>query len=247
MTAGAGATARGPHQGLPPATAGPPPAVAAAALVLVHGRGATAESILALGAEVVGDDPGRRRVALVAPRAVGRSWYPRSFLAPLADNEPGLSSALAVLGELIAGLDADGVPPERVVLAGFSQGACLALEFAARNPRRYGGVAGLTGGLIGPPGTPRQDLVAGPGSLAGTPVFLGAGDPDPHVPWPRVEETAEALRRLGAAVDLRRYPGLPHTVNAEEIAAVRALVDGALAAGMAAGGAEAAGLAGSDD
>jgi predicted esterase len=119
------------------------------------------------------------------------------------------------------------VPPERVVVAGFSQGACLALEFAARNPRRYGGVAGLTGGLIGPPGTPRDY----PGSLAGTPVFLGAGDPDPHVPWARVEESAEALRRLGAVVTLRRYPGLPHTVDDDEIEALRALVDGALAAG----------------
>jgi predicted esterase len=217
----------GPHGGLPPATAGPPPALAGAALVLLHGRGATAESILGLGAAVVGGDPRRRRVALLAPRAAGRSWYPKSFLAPLADNEPWLSSALAAVGGLIADLAADGVPPERVVVAGFSQGACLALEFAARNPRRYGGVAGLTGGLIGPPGTPRDY----PGSLAGTPVFLGAGDPDPHVPWARVEESAEALRRLGAVVTLRRYPGLPHTVDDDEIEALRALVDGALAAG----------------
>jgi predicted esterase len=210
--------------------------------VLVHGRGASAESILALGAEVVGDDPGRRRVALVAPRASGHSWYPHSFLAPLEDNEPWLSSGLAALGELVADLEADGIPPERVVVAGFSQGACLALEFAARNPRRYGGVAGLTGGLIGPPGTPRGDA----GSLAGTPVFLGAGDPDPHVPWARVEESAEALGRLGAEVTLRRYPGLPHTVNREEIEAVRGMVDGALAAGgpagRPAGAAAAAGL-----
>jgi len=224
------ASGHGPHQGLPPATAGPPPAVAPAALVLVHGRGASAESILGLGAEVVGGDPSRRRVALLAPRASGHTWYPHGFLAPLEDNEPFLSSGLAALGDLIVDLGADGVPPERVVVAGFSQGACLALEFAARNPRRYGGVAGLTGGLIGPPDTPRSVSSPGSGSLAGTPVFLGAGDPDPHVPWARVEESAEVLRRLGAAVTLRRYPGLPHTVNREEIEAVRGMVDRALAA-----------------
>lgn len=216
----------GPHQGLAPAVAGPPPALAGAALILVHGRGATAESILALGDEVVGGDRGRSRIARIAPRAAGNAWYPYSFLAPIPDNEPGLSSGIAAIEALIADLDAEGVPPERVVIAGFSQGACLALEHAARHPRRYAGVAGLTGGLIGPPGTPRVY----PGSLAGTPVFLGSGDPDPHVPWARVEESAEALRRMGAEVTLRRYPGMPHTVNREEIEAVRAMVDAALAA-----------------
>lgn len=214
-----------PHRDLPPALAGPPPALAGAALVLVHGRGASAESILALGDEAVRGRPERRRLAVVAPRAAGHTWYPRSFLAPLADNEPWLSSALAALDRLFDDLEADGVPPERVLLAGFSQGACLALEYAARRPRRYGGLAGLTGGLIGPPGTRWED----PGSLAGTPVLLAAGDPDPHVPWARVEETAETLQRMGAEVDLRRYPGLPHTVNAEEIEALGALVDGVLA------------------
>jgi predicted esterase len=232
----------GPHQGLAPATAGPPPALAGAALILVHGRGATAESILALGDEVVGGDRGRARIARLAPRAAGHAWYPQSFLAPISDNEPGLSSGIAAIEELIAGLGAEGVPPERVVVAGFSQGACLALEHAARHPRRYAGIAGLTGGLIGPPGTPRDDL-ASRGSLAGTPVFLGSGDPDPHVPWARVEETAEALGGIGAEVTLRCYPGMPHTVNREEIAAVRTMVEAALAAAVAARQGEPAGRA----
>lgn len=219
----------GPHQGTEPATAGPPPSLAGAALILVHGRGATAESILALGDEVVGGDRGRGRIARLAPRAAGNAWYPYSFLAPVERNEPGLSSGIAAIEELVAGLEAEGVPPERVVVAGFSQGACLALEHAARHPRRYAGVAALTGGLIGPPGT--EWLRGGrdyPGSLAGTPVFLGSGDPDPHVPWERVEESAEALRRMGGEVTVRRYPGMPHTVNREEIEAVRAMVDAAL-------------------
>lgn len=204
-----------PHGGQRVAAAGRPPSGAAGAVVLVHGRGASAEDILSLAAELDRPD-----LAVLAPQAAGGTWYPRSFLAPLADNEPGLSSALAVLGGLIDDLAAEGIAAERIVLAGFSQGACLALEFAARNPRRYGGVAGLTGGLIGPEGTPREY----PGSLAGTPVFLGAGDPDPHVPWARVEETARVLGGMGARVTLRRYPGKPHSVNRDEIEALRAML-----------------------
>ncbi len=196
-------------------TAGPPPAEAAGAVILVHGRGATAEDILGLARELHRTD-----LAYLAPQATGRTWYPFSFLATLADNEPNLSSALAVLAALVAGLAGEGVAAERVAVVGFSQGACLALEFAARHPRRYAGVAGLTGGLIGPPGTPRDY----PGSLAGTPVFLGAGDPDPHVPWERVEESAQVLARMGAEVIHRRYPGMGHTINHEELAAVRALL-----------------------
>jgi predicted esterase len=164
---------------------------------------------------------GREDLALIAPRAAGNTWYPQSFLAPIEANEPGLSSGLAVLGDVIDSAEAAGVPAVRQVLVGFSQGACLTLEFAARHPRRFGAVAGLTGGLVGPPGTPRDY----PGSLDGTPVFLGSSDPDPHVPWSRVTETAEVLERMGATVDLRRYPGMPHTINEEEVAAVRALID----------------------
>ena len=118
-----------------------------------------------------------------------------------------------------------GTPSERIALLGFSQGACLTLEFVARHPRRYAAVIGLTGGLIGPPGTPRNY----PGSLAGTPVFLGTSDPDPHVPFQRVKETETVLSKIGAAVELRRYPGMPHTINNDEADAVRTLLQRAVA------------------
>jgi predicted esterase len=157
----------------------------------------------------------------VAPQAAGYSWYPYSFLAPMQQNEPWLSSALARIGEVVAQLEAEGVPEERIVLLGFSQGACLSLEYAARNPRRYGAVIGLSGGLIGPPGTPRNY----PGSLAGTPVFLGCSDRDPHIPRERVDETAEVLRTMGGEVTERIYPAMGHTVNQDEVDFVRQFLE----------------------
>ena len=208
------------HWGGPVAACGAAPEEARAAVVLVHGRGATADGMLDL-ARVLD----RPEIAWLAPQAAGGAWYPQSFLAPLEANEPGLSSGIARLHGMVEGLSARGVPPERTVLLGFSQGACLALETAARHPRRYGGVVALTGGLIGPPGTPREHT----GSLAGTPAFLGAGDPDPHVPWWRVEESAAALGDLGAQVTFRRYPGLGHTISDDELEEARRIVD--LAAG----------------
>jgi predicted esterase len=204
--------ASGPHKGQPLLTAGPAPEDARAAMILVHGRGGTAEGILGLAAAL--DLPG---IACLAPQAAGHAWYPASFLAPLEQNEPGLTSGLAILGGLVDRLDGAGNPAARTILLGFSQGACLTLEFAARNPRRYGGVAGLSGGLIGPPGTARDYR----GSLDGTPIFLGCSDVDPHIPLERVEETAEVLGRMGAAVTTRIYPGLGHTVNDEELDYVR--------------------------
>jgi predicted esterase len=204
-----------PHRDQPILTAGAPLDRAPAAMLMIHGRGASAEDILALAAEL-----GHPELAYVAPQAAGSTWYPHSFLAPLASNEPFLSSALAAVAAALARVAAAGIPPERTVLLGFSQGACLATEFAARHARRYGGVAGLSGGLIGPDGTPRDY----PGSLAGTPVFLGCSDVDPHIPAARVRESAEVLRRLGGEIDARLYPGLGHTVNRDEIAAVREML-----------------------
>jgi len=184
---------------------------------MVHGRGATAESILTLA-----DEFGRPDLAYLAPQAHGYAWYPYSFLSPMEQNEPGLSSGLATLGDLLERITAAGVPPERTILLGFSQGACLSLEFAARNARRYGGVIGLSGGLIGPPGTPRDYA----GSLAGTPVFLGCSDRDPHIPRQRVDESAQVLTGLGGEVTERIYPAMGHTVNEDEIEFVQGLLAG---------------------
>ncbi|HEY2589717.1 MAG TPA: dienelactone hydrolase family protein, partial [Tepidisphaeraceae bacterium] len=147
-----------------------------------------------------------------------------SFLAPIESNQPYLDSALRRIESIVADLLARGVGSERIFLLGFSQGACLTSEFVARHPRRYGGAIAFTGGLIGPPGTPRDYA----GSLAGTPVFLGTSDPDPHVPFARVEETRDVLERMGATVELRRYPGMPHTINEDEIEAARQLIRNAL-------------------
>jgi predicted esterase len=205
----------GPHDVADLATGGAPLASAKAAVILVHGRGATAESMLPLA-----DAFGRADIAYLAPRAAANTWYPYPFTAPLAANEPWLSSGLAVLDALIDRLSNEGFPPQRVGLLGFSQGACLATEFAARNARRYGCVIGFSGGLIGPPGTPRDY----PGSFDGTPVFLGCSDIDPHIPLERVQETTAVLSALGATVDERIYRGMGHTVNEDEIEAAKALL-----------------------
>jgi phospholipase/carboxylesterase len=207
---------RDPHRGQAVATAGRPLEQAGGAVVMLHGRGATAGDILSLAPEL-----GRPDLAYLAPQAAGFTWYPYSFLAPLEQNEPWLSSALRTVGEVLERVEAAGVPAERTVLLGFSQGACLTLEFAARHARRYGGVVGFSGGLIGPPGTPRDyslnNSLDHQGSLGGTPVFLGCSDRDPHVPRERVDETARVLAALGGEVTERIYPALGHTINQEEI------------------------------
>ena len=205
-----------PHGGQRVVAAGRALGEASAAMILVHGRGASAESILQLAHEL-----GRPDFAFLAPQASGYTWYPYSFLAPLEANEPYLTSALGRVDAVVEHVLDAGVPAERLLLLGFSQGACLTLEYVARHARRYGGVAGLTGGLIGPEGTPRDYA----GSLDGTPVFLGTSDPDPHVPVARVEETARVLRQLGAQVTTRVYPGRGHTVNEDELEHVRAMMD----------------------
>ena len=204
-----------PHQGQPVRTGGEPLGSAKAAMLLVHGRGASAEDILTLTGELA--QPG---IAYLAPQAADNTWYPNSFLASLASNEPWLTSALASLSEVLARIGDAGIPPERTVLLGFSQGACLALEFAARNARRYGGLVGFSGALIGPDDTPREY----PGSLAGTPVFLGCSEVDPHVPKERVLQAAEALGRLGGALTVRLYGAMDHTINQDEIGFVRGML-----------------------
>jgi phospholipase/carboxylesterase len=206
----------GPHQGQEVLQAGEPLAKARAAMILVHGRGAGAADIMTLGAELM--LPG---FAYFAPQAGGSTWYPNPFTAPMEDNEPYLSSALEVLASLLASIE-QTIPADRVVLLGFSQGACLTLEFAARHARRYGGVVGLSGGLIGPEGTPRDY----PGSFARTPVFLGCSDVDPHIRKERVIEAADVFKRLDAEVTMELYPQMGHTVSAEEIETVRKLLAG---------------------
>lgn len=210
-----------PHAQARVATAGTPLAEARAAIVLLHGRGASAEDILALAREL--ELPG---CAYLAPQAAGHTWYPYSFLMPLEQNEPHLGSALSLIESLLTRVEAEGVDRERVMLAGFSQGACLSLEFLARSGRRMGGVAGFSGGLIGPPGGSRHY----PGSLHGTPVFLGSSDPDPHIPVERVRETQRVLTAMGAEVTTRIYPGLGHTINTDELDHARRIAGSMLGA-----------------
>jgi predicted esterase len=205
-------SARDPHADQPVLHYGPPIAQARRVAIFIHGRGASAEDILGLAPELGTDD-----VAYLAPQAAGHTWYPHSFLSPIPQNEPGITSALGVVARLV---ESTGLRSERVVILGFSQGACLALEFAARNPRRYAAVVALSGGLIGPPGTPRDYA----GAFVGTPAFLGCSDVDPHIPLPRVHETRDVLGRMSAAVTTRVYPGMPHTINADEIAEVGKLL-----------------------
>lgn len=207
--------ALGPHAGARVRAAGAPLESARAAAVLLHGRGATAGSILTLADELRVPD-----LAYLAPQAASNTWYPQRFLMPIENNEPWLSSALAAVDDLLSQLDAAGFAPERLALLGFSQGACLALEYAVRHPRRYGALIGLSGGLIGPPGT----LWPSPRELAGTPVFLGCGDPDGHIPADRVRESAEVFRRAGAEVTAILYPGLGHTVGDDEIVRTRGMM-----------------------
>jgi predicted esterase len=185
-------------------------------MILLHGRGAGAQSILLLANEFR-----RPQMAYVAPQAANSTWYPTRFIAPLAANEPWLTWALARVGDVLDQVAQAGIPPARTFLGGFSQGACLALEFAARNPQRYAGIIGLSGGLIGPPGIEWQYT----GSLDATPVLLGCSDVDFHIPLARVHESATVLTALGAQVDTRIYPGMEHTVNQDEIDAIMAMID----------------------
>jgi predicted esterase len=194
--------------------AGEPLNSARAAMILLHGRGATAEDIMTIASEVQAAG-----WVYFAPQAAGGAWYPNPFPAPIESNEPYLSAALEMITNLVERVEAQ-VPAHRMVLVGFSQGACLALEWCARSARRYGAIAGLSGGLIGPDGTPRDY----PGDFDATPVFLGCSDVDPYIPKRRVEDAAQVLESMGAAVDLRFYPGMGHLVSEDEIAVMKGLI-----------------------
>jgi len=207
--------AASPHQGQPVRTAGAKLKSATAAMVMVHGRSATADSILSLVPAI--DTPG---FAYLAPQAAGDTWYPNSFLAPIPSNEPGITSGVAAINDVMQRIAEAGIPPKRTMLLGFSQGACLSLEYSARNAHRYGGVAGLSGGLIGPDNTPRDY----PGSLDGTPILLGCSDVDSHIPAQRVKDSAQILKQMGAVVTMRLYPGMGHMVNDDEVSTVRAMM-----------------------
>jgi len=204
-----------PHSGQPVLTYGAPLEGARTAMIMVHGRGAGPRDIISLAPLIASDG-----VACLAPAASGSTWYPQGFMSPIAANEPGISSGISVIHSLIDQVIAAGVPAERIVVLGFSQGACLASTAAQRKPRRYGGVLVFSGGLIGPPGTTWDAK----GDFDGTPVFLGCSDIDPHIPEPRVRESAAHFERMRAAVTCRIYEGMGHTVSEDEVAFARQLV-----------------------
>lgn len=206
---------QGPHQTTQTATYGASLTRAKAAMIMVHGRGATAESMFSLANEFARPD-----FHYVAPQAQNHSWYPYSFLQPKENNQPGLSSGLQRIHDLMEEIKSDGIPAEKIILLGFSQGGCLATEFAARHPQKLGGVVGLSGGLIGPEINP--SLYSG--SMEQTPVFLGCSNVDPHIPKERVDETEEVFQKLNANVTKSIYPGMPHTVNEDEIKKVRGMM-----------------------
>ena len=204
-----------PHAGQPVLSAGEPIASASGAMIMLHGRGANAADILGLAQAI--HQPG---LAYLAPDAAGNAWYRNQFMTAAVRDEPAYASAHALIAQILAEMAESGIPPERVAILGFSQGGCLALDFAARNPLRYGAVIGLSAGLIGK----RISQSDYSGSLAGTPVFLGCSDVDPFIPLARVQESAEVIRALGGEVDERIYPGAAHTIVADEVEQIRRIV-----------------------
>lgn len=200
------------------ANAGTQPSGARAAVILIHGRGGDAHDMLSLAHALHTTD-----VAYISPQAPGNTWYPYSFMAPIEKNEPQLSLSLETLDQVVKQVTDEGTPPSRIVLIGFSQGACLAAEYLARKPRRFGGLGCLSGALIGPDGAERLYS----GSFENMPAFFGCSDVDSHIPAYRVREAAATYTALGAQVTLRFYPGLAHTINEDEVASLRALLDSA--------------------
>lgn len=207
---------QGPHQKSNVVYSGTDIKKAKGAMILIHGRGATAESIITLA-----DEFGDHKLHLAAPQASQFQWYPYSFLAPTDQNEPGLSSGLQAIHNIVEELQEKGITKDKIIFLGFSQGACLASEFVARHPAKFGGLIGLSGGLIGDT-VSEQNYT---GSLDGTPVFLGCSDIDPHIPKKRVDESAEILKGLGADVNKKIYPGMGHSVIADEIAEAKKIIE----------------------
>lgn len=189
-------------------TSGTPISEAKKAIIMLHGRGGSARDIISLKKYLNFEG-----MAIYAPEATNNSWYPYSFMAPVSQNQPALDSALKVIGEVVAEIEAAGIPSDQIYFAGFSQGACLTLEYTARNAKRYGGIIALTGGLVG------QELIQSnyKGDFDGTSLFISTGNPDPHVPVSRVQESVEVFTKLNAAVTSEIYSGRPHTISAEEI------------------------------
>ena len=212
-----------PHEHGEVLHSGAPMDQAALAVILIHGRGASAEDILGLGQAF-----GVPGVAYLAPQASGHIWYPQSFMASRDQNEPYLTSALAKIGALVRTIEEAGIPTRRIVIGGFSQGACLSTEFVKSRPAPYAGLIAFTGGLIGPPGSISSPAIFNGSELRDVPALLLSGDPDPHIPWSRIEESADVLRAMGAEVTTRRYPGRPHTVTPEEITLAAGLLRKAL-------------------
>ena len=208
-----------PHANSPVLQSGTVLPAARLAVVLLHGRGGSAEDILELASAFDLAD-----VAYLAPQAAGHTWYPLSFMAPREANEPNLSSALSKVDSVVQGIEQAGFSRNRIVIAGFSQGACLATEYVASHPAQYGGLIAFTGGLIGPPGSVLDHRVYSGSELKGMSALLSSGDPDPHVPWTRVEESASVLTAMGATVATNRYAGRPHTILSEEIDVARRML-----------------------
>lgn len=206
-----------PHAGQPVATYGAPLGVGRVVVIAVHGRGAGPRNILELAPLIGGDG-----VTFLAPAAAGNTWYPKGFMSPIEENEPGITSGIAVVHALIDSVNAHGVPSERIVLLGFSQGACLALTAAQRRPMRFGGVLAYSGGLIGPPGT----TWSRDGDFCGTPIFLGCSDVDSHIPAERVRESAAHVEGMGARVTMKLYEGMGHLICEEEVEVGKEMVRG---------------------
>lgn len=207
---------RMPHENSPILATGAKLEEASAAMILIHGRGATAEDILSLSTHL--DYPG---VVYLAPQAEGFTWYPNRFIFPVEKNEPYLSAALAKVDGIVRQVEARGIPTEKIFIGGFSQGACLASEYVIRNPKQYGGLLAFSGGYIGQMGLVREPV----GDLSGMPAFLGCSDTDPHIPLQRVQETTSLLKAMGADVTERIYPNMDHTINDEELELAKKLIE----------------------